>query len=67
MYTTRRKPRWVLVDLLFKEVFDTPLTLRAIKADDLFADMELVSKSRLSIQQVAPAQFDAILDRCRTR
>ncbi len=64
---TPDKPRWVLVDLLFKEAFDAPLTLKAIKADALFADMELVSKSRLSIQQVAPAQFDAILDRCRAR
>ena len=58
-------PRWMLVELRFREAFAKPLTLRAIKADAFFADMELVSKSRLSIQRVAPEQFDAILSRCR--
>ncbi|MFZ5653440.1 MAG: EVE domain-containing protein [Pseudomonadota bacterium] len=62
---TAEQPRWVLVEVAYRETFPRPLSLRAIKADPQFADLELVSRSRLSIQKVGAAQFDAILRLCR--
>lgn len=59
------KPRWVMLDIAWQETFAQPLTLKAIKQDPLFADMELVSRGRLSIQQVPADCFDEILRRCR--
>lgn len=59
-------PRWLLVELRWKETFANPLTLKAIKADPQFADMELVSRSRLSIQLVDAAAMKAIVKRCRS-
>ena len=47
-------PRWLRVDLRYLRHFPHPVPLRAIKADPALAEMELVSRSRLSIQQVAP-------------
>ncbi len=58
-------PRWVLVDLCWQETFTNPLTLKAIKAAPEFSDMELVSRGRLSIQQVDAAAMHAIVTRCR--
>jgi predicted RNA-binding protein with PUA-like domain len=58
-------PRWVLVDLCWKESFSNPLTLKAIKADRQFSEMELVSRSRLSIQQVDATAMKAIVKGCR--
>ena len=63
--STAEQPRWLLVDLCWQETFPSPLTLKAIKADPQFADMELVSRSRLSIQQVERAAMKAILKHCR--
>jgi predicted RNA-binding protein with PUA-like domain len=57
-------PRWVLVQVRWRESFARALTLKAIKADPVFADMELVSRSRLSIQQVSAPAFNTILQRC---
>ena len=62
---TTGKPRWMLVDLCWKESFNNPLTLKAIKQDPQFSEMELVSRSRLSIQQVDSVAMKAILKRCR--
>lgn len=63
--STAEQPRWLIVDLRWKETFRTPLTLKAIKSDPQFSEMELVSRSRLSIQQVDSAAMKAILKRCR--
>lgn len=62
---TAGQPRWVWVEVCYRETFAQPLTLKAIKADPRFADLELVKRSRLSIQKVGAAQFDAILRLCR--
>ncbi len=62
---TAEQPRWVWVEVSYRETFEQPLTLKAIKADPQFADLELVTRSRLSIQKVGPEQFDAILRLCR--
>ena len=58
-------PRWLLVDLRWVETFATPLTLKAIKADPQFSEMELASRSRLSIQKVDAAAMRAIVKLCR--
>jgi predicted RNA-binding protein with PUA-like domain len=62
---TAEQPRWVWVEVGYRETFARPLTLKAIKADPQFADLELVRRSRLSIQKVGPEQFDAMLRLCR--
>ena len=64
--STVEQPRWLLVDLCWQETFQSPLTLKAIKADPQFSDMELVSRSRLSIQRVDSAAMKAILEYCRS-
>lgn len=64
--STVEQPRWLLVDLCWQETFQSPLTLKAIKADPQFSDMELVSRSRLSIQRVDGAAMKAILEYCRS-
>jgi predicted RNA-binding protein with PUA-like domain len=62
---TAEQPRWVWVQVGYRETFRQPLTLKAIKADPQFADLELVNRSRLSIQKVAAEQFEAMLRLCR--
>lgn len=58
-------PRWLMVSLHWQQTFRQPLTLREIKQDVFFADMELVTRSRLSIQHVAAHHFKAIVSRCQ--
>lgn len=48
-------PRWLRVDLRYLRHFPHPVPLSAIKADPALADMELVNRSRLSIQKVEVA------------
>ena len=45
-------PRWLRVDVAYRRHFPHPVTLRDIKADPTLAGMELVNRSRLSIQHV---------------
>lgn len=60
--SSTEKPRWVLVDVCFKTLFDNVVTLRAIKADPFFEEMLLVKKGqRLSIQPVEKKHFERIL------
>jgi predicted RNA-binding protein with PUA-like domain len=58
-------PRWVLVTIAWRETFARPLSLKAIKEDPAFAQMELVSRSRLSIQSVPASSFNTIVKLCR--
>ncbi|MFN3713430.1 MAG: EVE domain-containing protein [Alcanivoracaceae bacterium] len=58
-------PRWVLVNVAWRETFVRPLSLKAIKESPQFDQMELVSRSRLSIQTVPASCFSAILKLCR--
>ncbi|MCK0536169.1 EVE domain-containing protein [Alcanivorax quisquiliarum] len=48
-------PRWLRVDLRYLRHFPHPVPLSAIKADPALSDMELINRSRLSIQKVEPA------------
>jgi len=58
-------PRWVLVDIQWQETFAKPLPLKEIKAEARFQELELVSRGRLSIQQVDGQSFRHIVSRCR--
>ncbi len=55
-------PRWIAVDLKFKEKFAEPLTLHELKIDPYFDDMLVVKRGmRLSVQPVAEKHFLRIL------
>jgi predicted RNA-binding protein with PUA-like domain len=51
---------FVCVDLRAVEPLKRPVSLAAIKADGRLKDMVLVKNSRLSVQPVTPAEWDAV-------
>lgn len=56
------KPRWLCVDVKFKQKFREPLTLSELKLDPNFADMTVVQRgNRLSVMPVAKKHFDRVL------
>ncbi len=56
-------PRWVMVDVKFKQKFDKVLTLDFLRTVDELSDMVLLRKgSRLSIQPVTQEQWMMVLD-----
>ncbi len=60
--STRENPRWVAVDVRFKEKFLEPLTLQELKLDPFFNDMLVVKRGmRLSVQPVAEKHWKRIL------
>ena len=55
------KPAWYMVDIRFTQKFDPPLTREALqKAQELKGMVLLQRGSRLSIQPVTPAEWQAI-------
>ncbi len=54
------KPRWWMVDIEFVKKFESEVSLRDIKAVTALTSMVLVKNSRLSVQPVAPEEFDVI-------
>lgn len=59
--STQEKPRWVSVDLRFKEKFTEPLTLHELKLDPYFSDMLVVKRGvRLSVQPVSEKHYERI-------
>ena len=55
-------PRWFMVDLKFKQKFAAPMSLESLRGVKSLAQMELLRKgSRLSVQPVRKAEFEAIL------
>ena len=55
-------PRWYLVDVTLKEIFPVPLSLKFLRAQPDLAGMELLKRgSRLSVQPVSKAHFDAVM------
>lgn len=53
--------RWSRVDVAFKQKFNQPLSLKAIKAEPALGDMKLIKSSRLSVSPVTQSEFDTIL------
>lgn len=54
-------PIWYMVDVRYLKELPRQVTLEEIKANPLLAEMPLVKRSRLSIQPVAPAEWQVIL------
>lgn len=52
--------RWVCVDIRAVEALPRPVTLAEIKAEAGLADMVLVRNSRLSVQPVTGAEWEAV-------
>jgi len=60
-------PRWCMVDIQLDEVFAEPLALETLRGVKALAKMELLRRgSRLSVQPVRKAEFDAILKLAKT-
>ncbi len=58
------EPRWYQVDVRYHRHFPEPLSLATIRDHAEFADMELVTRPRLSIQQITDRQYQQILALC---
>ena len=59
--STAGDPKWECVDLRAVEALSRPVPLARIKSDPRFADMVLVRNSRLSVQPVTDAEWNAVL------
>jgi len=59
--STAEDPRWFLVDLEFVAKFPRLVSLAEIRDSKPLAKMPLVNRSRLSVQPVAPAEFDLLV------
>ncbi|MGH7498576.1 MAG: EVE domain-containing protein [Gemmatimonadales bacterium] len=56
-----KDPKLTVVDIEAAGRVPTPITLAAIKADPVFADLGLVRMSRLSVVPVTPVQWRRLL------
>lgn len=54
------RPRWWMVDIEFVKKFESEVSLRDIRTVTALTSMVLVNNSRLSVQPVAPEEFDVI-------
>jgi len=59
-------PRWVLVDVRFVEKFPRLVPLPELRTRPELAGMVLLTRSRLSVQPVEPAHFDAVVALARS-
>ena len=60
--STREEPRWFMVDIRLERLFQEPLPLEKLRGIAALNAMELLRKgSRLSVQPVRKAEFDAVL------
>ena len=60
--STPDNPRWFMVDIQLDQVFKQPLTLETLRGVTALKEMELLRKgSRLSVQPVRKAEFEAVL------
>ena len=58
----RENPIWEMVDIRLEEIFPRELALEELRGLPALAKMELLRRgSRLSVQPVTPAEFEAIL------
>jgi predicted RNA-binding protein with PUA-like domain len=60
--STKEKPRWMMVEVKFKEAFDQVVSLAQIKEEKKLENMRLVQKgNRLSVMPIEKDHFDYIL------
>ncbi|MDU0353446.1 EVE domain-containing protein [Paraglaciecola aquimarina] len=63
--STIENPRWVMVDIQFKQKFTHILALKSIKQMQDICEIGLVKKGhRLSIMPVMQQEFELLLSRC---
>jgi predicted RNA-binding protein with PUA-like domain len=60
-YPDPKDEAWSAVDLAPTKRFARPVTLSQVKADERFAAMGLVRRSRLSVSSVTAAELQAVL------
>lgn len=53
-------PRWLMVDVEFKEVFPNVLPLQVLRSTPELSQMALFKRPRLSVQPVTPEEFRLI-------
>lgn len=53
--------KFVAVDVLYKEKFSDPLSLKDIKADEALKDLPMLKQSRLSVCPVTKAQWSRLV------
>lgn len=59
-------PRWYLVDVKLREIFDKPLSLKALRTIPGLGGLELLKKgSRLSVMPVSEEHFEIIMNAVR--
>jgi predicted RNA-binding protein with PUA-like domain len=59
--SSRESPRWLLVDVKFRQKFPQPVTRAMLSADPATARMLVMQRGmRLSIQPVTPAEWKAV-------
>jgi predicted RNA-binding protein with PUA-like domain len=64
---TAEEGDWSCVDLEPVKPLKNPVTLAAIKADQVLKDMKLVRQSRLSVTPLTPAEFARLLELAATK
>ena len=57
----RSNPTWVAVDVKLVRRLERPVTLQELKRDRRFAKMALLTRGRLSVTPVTPAEWKAVL------
>jgi predicted RNA-binding protein with PUA-like domain len=66
--STREKPLWYMVDIVFEEEFPETVSLQALKATPGLEAMKVIQKgSRLSVQPVTKAEYDIVARMGRKR
>ena len=61
--SSKDHPIWFCAEIKFIEKFDLPLSLEEIRRVDELADMSLLARGqRLSVLQIRPDEFDAIME-----
>lgn len=60
--STAADPKWDCVDIRALRPLPHPVSLEAAKAEPRLSGMVLVNNSRLSVQPVAPEEWDVILE-----
>ena len=59
----KENPRWMMVEVKFKEKFDEILSLDQLKDEKRLKDMKVVQRGqRLSIQPVTKKEFDIVME-----
>ncbi len=60
--STKDSPRWFMIDIRLKEIFDAPIELSRLREEKSLSEMVLLQRgSRLSVQPVSKSEFEAIL------